>query len=120
MNKRVVATVCAMLVLAAAPTMLLAASGDANAPEAAQPAAGAGYGDIGRGLAVIGICIGAALAVMGGGMAISRIGAMCLESIARQPEAAGQMFAPMIITAAMVEGGMLFTIVLCLLGLLSK
>jgi F0F1-type ATP synthase membrane subunit c/vacuolar-type H+-ATPase subunit K len=29
------------------------------------------------------------------------------------------MFAPMIVTAAMVEGGMLFAMVVCLLGVLG-
>ena len=30
------------------------------------------------------------------------------------------MFAPMVVVAAMVEGGMLFAILVCLLGVLSK
>jgi F0F1-type ATP synthase membrane subunit c/vacuolar-type H+-ATPase subunit K len=35
--------------------------------------------------------------------------------MARQPEAAGSMFAPMIVTAAMIEGAMLFAIVVSLM-----
>jgi F-type H+-transporting ATPase subunit c len=68
-----------------------------------------------RAIAVVGACIGAAGAALGGGLAVANIGGKCIESMARQPEAAGAMFAPMIITAAMVEGGMLFAILVCLL-----
>ncbi len=70
-------------------------------------------------IAVIGACIGAAVCAVGGGYAISHIGGKCIEAIARQPEAAGSMFAPMIVTAAMVEGGMLFGIVVCLIGVMK-
>jgi F-type H+-transporting ATPase subunit c len=42
-----------------------------------------------------------------------------VEAIARQPEASGTMFAPMIITAAMIEGTTLFAIVICLLSVLK-
>ena len=73
----------------------------------------------GRGLMVIGCCVGAALAAAFGGMAIARIATACLESIARQPEAGGQLFSPMIITAAMVEGCILFAIVVALLGIMK-
>jgi len=71
-----------------------------------------------RAIAIIGACLGAGLCAVGGGLGIAKIGGNCIESIARQPEAASSMFAPMIITAAMVEGGMLFAIVVCLLGVL--
>lgn len=73
----------------------------------------------GRGIAIVGACFGAGLCAIGGGYAIAHIGSKCIESIARQPEAAGTMFAPMIVSAAMVEGGMLFAIVVCLLGVLG-
>jgi|GEM_PF-553385 len=71
-----------------------------------------------KALAIVGACLGAGLCAVGGGFGIARIGGNCIESIARQPEAAGPMFTPMIITAAMVEGGMLFAIVVCMLGVL--
>ena len=71
-----------------------------------------------HGLAIAGACFGAGLAAIGGGWAISRIGGQCIDSMARQPEASGAMFAPMIVTAAMVEGLVLFAIVVCLLGVL--
>ena len=43
-------------------------------------------------IAVLGACLGAGVIVIGGGISISRISAQALDSIARQPEAAGQMF----------------------------
>ena len=71
-----------------------------------------------RAVAIVGACFGAGLCALGGGYGIARIGSACIESIARQPEAGGAMFAPMVIAAAMVEGGMLFAIIVCLLGVL--
>lgn len=67
-------------------------------------------------LGLIGVCFGAGACAIGGGLAIAKVGSSCIEAIARQPEAAGSMFAPMIVTAAMIEGGMLFAIVVCLVG----
>ena len=71
-----------------------------------------------KSISVVGACIGAAIAAAGGGYGVGRIGAACIESIARQPEAARDMFAPMVVAAGMVEVGMLFAIVVCLLGIL--
>jgi F-type H+-transporting ATPase subunit c len=89
------------------------------ADPAADKAAEAKSPSISQGLGILGAAIGAALAAVGGAIGISRIGSVCVESIARQPEASGAMFAPMIITAAMIEGGMLFAIVVGLLGVLK-
>ena len=52
----------------------------------------------------LGGSIGAGLALLGGGLGIGRIGGSAVESIARQPEAAGQISTAMIITAALIEG----------------
>lgn len=74
---------------------------------------------IAEGLGVAGACIGAGIAALGGGFAIARVGGQCIESMARQPEAAGSMFAPMIVTAAMIEGAMLFAIAVALMSVLG-
>lgn len=74
---------------------------------------------IAEGLGVAGACIGAGVAALGGGFAIARVGGQCIESMARQPEAAGSMFAPMIVTAAMIEGAMLFAIAVALMSVLG-
>ena len=59
--------------------------------------------------------IGAGLAVIGAGLGIGRIGGSALESIARQPEASGDIRANMILTAALVEGAAFFAMVVGLL-----
>jgi len=75
---------------------------------------------LGTGLAAGGACVGAGFAAIGGGYAIARVGGTCIESMARQPEAAGSMFMPMIITAAMIEGAMLFAIVVAMMAVLKS
>ncbi len=65
----------------------------------------------------IGAGIGAGLVVMGGAAGIGRIGGSAVESMARQPEVAGQINVAMLITAAMIEGATLFAVVVCLLAI---
>lgn len=64
--------------------------------------------------------LGASLAAVGAGIGIGRIGGSALESIARQPEAAGDIRANMILTAALVEGAAFFAMVIGLLVVLTK
>jgi F-type H+-transporting ATPase subunit c len=83
---------------------------------AADPAVGPntevlGGVSVGTGLAVI----GAGLAVLGAGLGIGRIGGSALEGIARQPEASGKIFTPMIVAAALIEGAALFAVVVAFL-----
>jgi F-type H+-transporting ATPase subunit c len=56
--------------------------------------------------------IGAGLAVIGAGIGIGTIGGKAMESIARQPEAVGDIRANMILMAALVEGAALIAILL--------
>jgi F-type H+-transporting ATPase subunit c len=67
----------------------------------------------------LGGAIGAGLAVMGGAAGIGRIGGSAVESMARQPAAAGQISTAMIITAAMIEGATLFGVVVGLMAVLK-
>lgn len=69
----------------------------------AQDGDGAG---LGKGLAVL----GAGLAVVGGGLGIGLVGKGAVESIARQPEAAGKVQINMILAAALIEGATLFAV----------
>jgi F-type H+-transporting ATPase subunit c len=64
----------------------------------------------------LGGAIGAGLVIMGGGAGIGRIGGSAVESMARQPEAAGQISTAMIITAAMIEGATLFGVIVTFLA----
>jgi F-type H+-transporting ATPase subunit c len=72
-----------------------------------------------NGAAWLGGAIGAGLAVMGGAAGIGRIGGSAVESMARQPAAAGQISTAMIITAAMIEGATLFGVVVGLMAVLK-
>src|SRR4029077_8457505 len=91
------------------------------APVHAQAGAGAAAGQAGGlittdGARKAGGALGARLAPPGGGLGIGRIGGSAVESIARQPEAAGQISTAMIITAALIEGALLFAVVVGLLA----
>ena len=66
----------------------------------------------------LGGAIGAGLVIMGGAAGIGRIGGSAVESMARQPEAAGQINTAMIITAALIEGATLFAVVVALLAVI--
>jgi F-type H+-transporting ATPase subunit c len=85
----------------------------------AQPEAAAGRGITSSGLAWLGGALGAGLAIMGGAAGIGRIGGSAVESIARQPAAAGQISTAMIITAAMIEGATLFAVVVGMMAVLK-
>jgi F-type H+-transporting ATPase subunit c len=69
------------------------------------------------GLAQAGGAIGAGLAALGAGVGIGQIGRGAVESIARQPEASGDIRANMILTAAFVEGVALFGVIAGILAI---
>ena len=71
----------------------------------------------GASLANMGAAFAAAAAVFAAALGISRIGCTALESIARQPEAAGDIRSSMILVAALIEGVAMFAIVVCFLVL---
>lgn len=66
-------------------------------------------------IAKMGAGFGAGIAAIGAGIGIGRIGGSALESIARQPEAVGDIRSNMIVAAALIEGVAFFAIVVCLL-----
>ena len=66
-------------------------------------------------LAQVGAALGAAIAVIGAAIGIGNIGKSSVESIARQPSAAGDIRTSMILTSAFIEGVALFAVVVCLL-----
>ena len=57
-----------------------------------------------EGILGIGICLGVAVAVIGAGLGIGKIGGSAMEAIARQPESAGDIRSNMIVVAALIEG----------------
>ncbi len=63
------------------------------------------------------IALGAAIAVIGAGFGLGKIGQSAMESIARQPEAAGDIRSSMILIGAFMEGVSLLAVIVCLLAL---
>lgn len=113
MSKRTAKVALTMIALGF--VLMFASVAPANAQE------GVSAGEQGRflttdGARKLGGAIGAGLAIIGGGAGIGRIGGSAVESIARQPEAAGQISTAMIITAALIEGATLFAVVVGLLA----
>lgn len=66
-------------------------------------------------LGPIAAAFGAALAVFSAALGIGKIGSTALESIARQPESAGDIRSSMIVAAALIEGIAFLAVVICLL-----
>ena len=64
-------------------------------------------------LSKIGAAFGAAIAAIAAAFGIGMIGKSTMESIARQPESAGNLRTAMIIAAGMIEGAALFAIIVC-------
>lgn len=58
---------------------------------------------------------GAGIVAIGAGLGIGMIGKAATESIARQPEAAGDIRGAMILTAAFIEGVALFGAIICII-----
>ncbi len=75
--------------------------------------------ETGSGLLGIGAGIGAGLACLGAGVGIGRLAGSSVESMARQPEASGDIRGAMILTAAFIEGVCLFAVVVSLLAVLQ-
>lgn len=57
---------------------------------------------------------GAGLVIIGAGYGIARIGSSAVESMARQPEAAGGIQTAMLIAAALIEGATFFALIVCM------
>ena len=72
---------------------------------------------MGASLAKAGSAFAASLAVFAAAWGIGRIGSTALESIARQPEAAGDIRSGMVLAAALIEGVAMFAVVVCFLVL---
>ncbi|MDR2836602.1 MAG: ATP synthase F0 subunit C [Bacteroidales bacterium] len=60
--------------------------------------------------------IGAAIAVIGAGLGIGKIGSSAMDAIARQPESASNIQMAMIIACALIEGVALFGVVVALMS----
>jgi F-type H+-transporting ATPase subunit c len=88
-----------VLLLVASPAMAQAPGGSSMVP----------------GSMNFGAAFGAGLVILGAGLGIGRIGSSAVESMARQPEAAGSIQTAMIIAAALIEGATFFALIVCML-----
>jgi F-type H+-transporting ATPase subunit c len=95
-----IAVLCLLLALIATPVF-------AAEPTAAKPASWN---------ILSGAAFGAGLVILGAGYGIGRIGVSAVESMARQPEVAGNVQTAMIIAAALIEGVTFFALIVCLLA----
>ena len=68
----------------------------------------------------LGASLGAAIAAIGAGIGIGKIGAAAMEAIARQPEASGDIRSNMIVIAALIEGVALFAVIVSALAIFIK
>lgn len=116
MNKLLKIAVLLVMValVAGTPAMLFAA----DAPAAEKAAEVPAKAPAGPGLLILaGAAFGAGLVTLGAGVGIGLIGSRAVESMARQPEVAGNIQTAMLVTAAMIEGVALLAIVVCLINL---
>lgn len=60
---------------------------------------------------LFGSSLGVGLVMVGAGLGIARIGGSAVESMARQPEAAGNIQTAMLISAALIEGATFFALI---------
>lgn len=60
---------------------------------------------------------GAGIILLGAGLGIGKIGAAAVESMARQPEASGDIRGGMILAAALIEGATFFALIVCIIAL---
>ena len=108
MSKRLSKIALGLMVVGLA-LMLAPAAHAVDAPADAESAGGTFLST--KGAAKLGGPIGAGLVIMGAAAGIGRIGGSAVESMARQPEVAGQIFTPMILTAALIEGATFFALI---------
>jgi F-type H+-transporting ATPase subunit c len=87
--------------------MLLMAHGAAFAQPAAATPTNASFSDL--------KAIGAGIVIVGAAMGIGGLAKSAVESMARQPEIAGNIQTAMIISAALIEGVTFFALIIILL-----
>lgn len=111
--KRFFYMVLLALTLLPATAAFAAPEAPAGVTEAAAVKADTSWGA--KGIGALGIAVGLGLIVIGGGKGIGAIGSHAVDAIARQPEAGGRIFTSMIISAALIEGVALFSVVVAML-----
>ena len=109
-----IALMTGMPVLAQDAAADVDAAGSQDDPAAAASADADAAGGGGGGLNLA--SVGAGIVIIGAGLGIGRIGASAVESMARQPEVAGNVQTAMIISAALIEGAAFFALIICIMS----
>jgi len=65
----------------------------------------------------LGGAFGAGMVLLGAAFGISKIGSAAVESMARQPEVAGNIQTAMLISAALIEGATFFALIVCIVAI---
>ena len=68
----------------------------------------------GGGLVAIGAALAIGLAALGGGLGQGRAAASALDGIARNPQASGKIFVPMIVGLALIESLVIYGLIIAL------
>lgn len=98
---KIAALGCLFLLVTAAPAMAQTGEG----------------GTVSSGFSIwLGGAFGAGLIILGAGYGIGKIGSCAVESMARQPEVAGNIQTAMIISAALIEGATFFGLIVCMIS----
>ncbi len=108
-----VLALCGLLLAVAAP-LLAQEKGEGAKGEKPAPAAAAAEKAPPASYLLLGGAFGAGLVIIGAGLGIGRIGGAAVESMARQPEVAGNIQTAMIIAASLVEGVTFLALIVCL------
>ena len=96
-------------IVALSVVLLLLVAAPALAQEAGTPTASGSFFFLGK-------AFGAGLVIIGAGLGIGKIGSCAVESMARQPEVAGNIQTAMIISAALIEGATFFGLIVCMMA----
>ncbi len=105
----------ALLVLVVFAMAIPAFAADDKKAEDPNGGAAAAHPAVASNIAVLaGGAAGAGLVILGAGLGIGKLAASAVESMARQPEVAGNIQTAMIIAAALIEGVTFFALIVCM------
>jgi F-type H+-transporting ATPase subunit c len=108
---KIVMLIVLSLLTAGAPMLALAADAEKTAPADQADVKAAPTNQLSI---LAGAAFGSGLIILGAGYGIGKIGSCAVESMARQPEVAGNIQTAMIISAALIEGATFFALIVCM------
>lgn len=129
MNRLSTSVLASVLLLGLAVPTLAQEAGEAGsatqevgeAPSAAQePGETTAMGQSQRSLILAAVGLGCALIIMAASCGIAKIATAAVDSMARQPEVAGDIRMAMLIAGAFIEGVTFFALIVCFLALLFE